>query len=69
MQTKIMSNHFKILIKIQSSNMHEQHKRIPYIPFLNSRATRLTIVSRNWAADELTNMETDWSDFLDNTVF
>lgn len=49
--------------------MHEQNKRIPYIPFLNSRATRLTIVSRNWAADELTNMETDWSDFLDNTVF
>jgi len=39
------------------------------MPFLNSRAARLTIVSLNWAAGELTNMEMDSSDFLDKTVF
>jgi len=39
------------------------------MPFLNSKATRLTIVSLNWAAEELTNIEMDSSDFLDKTVF
>lgn len=40
------------------------------MPFLNSRATRLTIVSLNWAAEEETNIDSDWSeDFLDKTVF
>lgn len=39
------------------------------MPFLNSRATRLTIVSLNWAAGELPNMEIDSSDFLDKVVF
>lgn len=39
------------------------------MPFLNSSATRLTIVSLNCAAEELTNMDTDSSNFLDKIVF
>lgn len=49
--------------------MYSHEKRIPYIPFLNSRATRLTIVSLSCAAEEEPNIETDSSDFLDKTVF